>query len=301
MSVLKAGQRHFLKNHTWIQLQSQCGNMNTNTARSTTARTPTPKNNTIKYPPSVPAPTPLSLSLSLPQVPVEWYKENNYRYIDVGITDRGIDDIGDVTGVKPCFTNTGMHTHTSPHSHSHSSTCTEKNENENINIPVWKLKQEETVLEIQWDAHLITSADELYHTVWETVSETSMIRAPFKGVFVFSEMHSEMHMHSDSHSHFEVQVQKGRRRGYVLDSDVPLFTMLVDQDCLDAEIGIGGGCGCGDDSGEKEGYADADADANMSSTTRTHRREGGRLMDYDAYMEFVETLERGKFHEDDII
>ena len=269
MSILKSGQRQFLKNHTWIQLQTQCGNMNVNTARTTTVRTtppkttPTPKNTNIKYPPSVPPPTPLSLSL--PQVPVEWYKENNYRYIDVGITDRGIDDIGDVTGVKPCFT--GMHMHT--HSHSHSSRCTEtnedeneneneiENENENINknIPVWKLKQEEDVLEIQWDAHLITSADELYHTVWETVSETSMIRAPFKGVFVFP--------------HFEIDIQKGRtgrrRRGYVLDSDVPLFTMLVDQDCLDAA------------------------------------RTGGRLMDYDAYMEFVETLERGKFHEDDII
>ena len=251
MSVLKSGQRQFLKNHTWIQLQTQCGNMNVNTARTTTVRTtppkttPTPKNTNIKYPPSVPPPTPLSLSL--PQVPVEWYKENNYRYIDVGITDRGIDDIGDVTGVKPCFT--GMYMH----SHSHSS----PNENENINInkdiPVWKLKQEEDVLEIQWDAHLITSADELYHTVWETVSETSMIRAPFKGVFVFP--------------HFEIEIQKRRRRrrGYVLDSDVPLFTMLVDQDCLDAA------------------------------------RTGGRLMDYDAYMEFVETLERGKFHEDDII
>jgi hypothetical protein len=41
--------------------------------------------------------------------------------------------------------------------------------------------EKETVLTIHWDAHRITAADELYHTVWETISERTLVTCPVNG------------------------------------------------------------------------------------------------------------------------
>lgn len=37
------------------------------------------------------------------------------------------------------------------------------------------------LLHIEWGAHIITTADELYHTQWETIFDTSTIKAPVSG------------------------------------------------------------------------------------------------------------------------
>lgn len=79
--------------------------------------------------------------------------------IDIGISRRGWEDIGDVSSV---------------------------------NIPDWRSKNDEKqwnsminagedLLHIEWDGHMITSADELYHTVWETITDTTKIEAPLSG------------------------------------------------------------------------------------------------------------------------
>ena len=38
------------------------------------------------------------------------------------------------------------------------------------------------LLQVEWEGHKITSADELYHTVWETFSEMTTIVSPVAGV-----------------------------------------------------------------------------------------------------------------------
>jgi hypothetical protein len=71
--------------------------------------------------------------------------------LDVGLTDRAFQDIGDISKLTPLYS---------------------------IGSEVLK---EETVLDIEWDGHLITSADELYHTVWQTISDNTRIKSPFEG------------------------------------------------------------------------------------------------------------------------
>lgn len=73
--------------------------------------------------------------------------------VEIGLSPRGLADIGDVTAIKAVQTNIG-----------------------------WLTKEGDSLVVIDWDAHIISSADELYHTVWETVSEQTTVRAPISGV-----------------------------------------------------------------------------------------------------------------------
>jgi hypothetical protein len=40
----------------------------------------------------------------------------------------------------------------------------------------------QTMMEIKWDGHAITSADELYHTVWENVEGMTPLQSPVSGL-----------------------------------------------------------------------------------------------------------------------
>jgi len=80
--------------------------------------------------------------------------------VDVGITRRGLEDIGDVSSITNLL---GIQHSTS-----------QKQQ--------WPVSAGDGIVEIDWDAHKITSADELYHTVWETISESTVIQAPVAGV-----------------------------------------------------------------------------------------------------------------------
>ena len=73
--------------------------------------------------------------------------------VEIGLAPRGLADIGDVTAIKGVQTNNG-----------------------------WFAKEGDSLVVIDWDAHIISSADELYHTVWETVTEQTTLRSPVSGV-----------------------------------------------------------------------------------------------------------------------
>ena len=76
--------------------------------------------------------------------------------VEIGISARGLADIGDVTSITA-----------------------HRDRNETSG---WFARAGDNLVTIDWDAHIITSADELYHTIWDTVSEQTVLRAPISGV-----------------------------------------------------------------------------------------------------------------------
>ncbi len=75
-------------------------------------------------------------------------KATRRRILEIGLTERGLEDIGDVTSLQQ---------------------------------PNASFKRGDELLRINFDGHSITSADELYHTVWETFSDQLSIVAPVSG------------------------------------------------------------------------------------------------------------------------
>ena len=69
----------------------------------------------------------------------------------MGLTERGLQDIGDVTKVVQ-------------------SSATSR-----------RVEKGQELLQIHFEGHSITSADELYHTVWETFSDQINIVTPIAG------------------------------------------------------------------------------------------------------------------------
>lgn len=76
--------------------------------------------------------------------------------VEIGLSARGVADIGDVTAVAPA--------------------SNPKKQGS------WFVQAGEKLVAIDWEAHKITSADELYHTVWDTVSEQTLLPTPISGV-----------------------------------------------------------------------------------------------------------------------
>ncbi len=72
------------------------------------------------------------------------------RILELGLTERGLEDIGDVTSLQQSST-------------------------------LSSLKRGDELIQIHFDGHSITSADELYHTVWETFSDHLSIVSPVSG------------------------------------------------------------------------------------------------------------------------
>ena len=93
--------------------------------------------------------------------------------VDIGLSLRGLGDIGDVSGVR-CVRPVSSKQEGSISS----------GKDDGIGRNGWVAKAGDEVLAIDWDAHKITAADELYHTVWETFSETTYIKAPVSGDIV---------------------------------------------------------------------------------------------------------------------
>ena len=90
--------------------------------------------------------------------------------IDIGLSLRGLEDIGDVSEMR-C-------TRSVPPSSQQGSSS---NDNDKKG---WVANAGDDLLAIDWDAHKITSADELYHTVWETFSDTTYIKVPISGEII---------------------------------------------------------------------------------------------------------------------
>ena len=120
--------------------------------------------------------------------------------VDVGLTKRGLDDIGDITSIQipSAFPKT----------------LAEASQEEVTlpPLPVHAVKYGQEIVKLNWDAHLITGADELYHTVWETISETTTIVAPVDGELV------AIHCKEDAEW---------------VDEDTALFTLRTDGDLID--------------------------------------------------------------------
>ena len=76
----------------------------------------------------------------------------SHRWIKIGLTERGLQEVGDVT--KLVF---------------HSDT---------------KVATGQELLQIHFEGHSITSADELYHTVWDTFSDQVNIESPLAGSLI---------------------------------------------------------------------------------------------------------------------
>ena len=69
----------------------------------------------------------------------------------VGLTDYAFQDIGDISKLKPLYSIGN------------------------------EVLTDNAVLDIEWDGHIITAADELYHTVWQTISDNTKIKSPLPG------------------------------------------------------------------------------------------------------------------------
>ena len=141
-------------------------------------------------------------------------RPNNHKIIwnaEIGITDRFLDDVGDVMSIERCSEMKSAK--------SSSLSCDTSKGTMNMNDSYKKSKRQtlktgDDVLSIHWDAHFISSADELYHTTWETISDTTTIKSPLDGVLT------------------DIVLEDPR----TLDSDEVLFTMVADDEGLQRGI-----------------------------------------------------------------
>jgi hypothetical protein len=72
-------------------------------------------------------------------------------HLEIGITDRGWEDLGDITAISSQY-----HVHNT-------------------------IKQGDCLLTLDWDGHRISTADELYHTVWDSISGKCSLHSPLDG------------------------------------------------------------------------------------------------------------------------
>jgi hypothetical protein len=80
--------------------------------------------------------------------------------VQVGITERGLDDLGDVTSVLQA--------------HVFNNTKLQQN-------PSASVVAGQDLIRIHWEGYAQTSADELYHTVWETIEGVYTFPSPVSG------------------------------------------------------------------------------------------------------------------------
>jgi hypothetical protein len=81
---------------------------------------------------------------------------HSHRWLRIGLTQRGLEDIGDITSIQPSISaKTGGF-----------------------------VDRGQDLMRINFDGHSITSADELYHTVWDTFSDQVSIFSPLPGLLL---------------------------------------------------------------------------------------------------------------------
>jgi hypothetical protein len=91
--------------------------------------------------------------------------------IEIGLTKRGIEDIGDITSIQSLVVPNNS-----------SSTIINNNINKFATANLVTRGQE--LVQIHYEGHTITSADELYHTVWETYTDQLSVCSPVEGQFI---------------------------------------------------------------------------------------------------------------------
>ncbi|KAG7367271.1 hypothetical protein IV203_029942 [Nitzschia inconspicua] len=78
-------------------------------------------------------------------------KSSTHRWVQIGLTERGIEDIGDVSSIQSFI---------------HPGQC---------------ITRGQEIVKIHFEGHAITAADELYHTVWETFEGQLAVVSPVSG------------------------------------------------------------------------------------------------------------------------
>jgi hypothetical protein len=86
--------------------------------------------------------------------------------VQVGITERGLDDLGDVTSVLQA------------HAFKNNNTTTNSALQQNPSAIVFAGQD---LIRIHWEGYAQTSADELYHTVWDTIEGVETFPSPVSG------------------------------------------------------------------------------------------------------------------------
>lgn len=76
--------------------------------------------------------------------------------LEIGLTERGMEDVGDVTSIQFMVPKTNT----------------------------TNIAKGQELLQIHYEGHSITSADELYHTVWETFTGKLSVYSPVTGQFL---------------------------------------------------------------------------------------------------------------------
>jgi len=135
---------------------------------------------------------------------------SNRLLLEMGITERGLEDIGDISSVRwsaaieaflgntnqnNSSNNSSNNITTSKNAETTNGTATKQtssiddepiNELELEHELEFEFERGDELLRIHFDGHSITSADELYHTVWETFSDHASIRSPVKGTMAMA-------------------------------------------------------------------------------------------------------------------
>ena len=81
-------------------------------------------------------------------------KNESTILMNVGLTPRGLEDIGDINIITSKF---------------------------NVQ-DTQRINAGDDIVEIEWDGHVHTEADELYHAVWETFTKATIIPSPISGI-----------------------------------------------------------------------------------------------------------------------
>lgn len=97
-------------------------------------------------------PTPLKMT---PPTPDGRHQPPSTYRIEMGLTSHGLRDIGDVTSIRP---------------------ATPKS----VGVPR-PIRVDEPLLLLDWEGYAITSADELYHAVWENDEGVHEVTSPLAG------------------------------------------------------------------------------------------------------------------------
>lgn len=133
-------------------------------------------------------PTTASFQPQIPSSSSSVSSDQNLFLVKFGLTERGYEEIGDIESITP--------TRLEFFNHNHSNDSNNNNNNNHNTLEKSQQQQQkrhndavivnrgEEVMKISWHGHSITRADELYHTVWETLEDDFVVRAPMRGTLL---------------------------------------------------------------------------------------------------------------------
>ena len=91
-------------------------------------------------------------------------QQQQLLHIELGLTQQGLDRLGDVTSIAAAASAAGAADPT-----------------QQQRIPSCRFQAGDVIASVHWEGFRITSADELYHTVWNNVEGCNPILAPVQG------------------------------------------------------------------------------------------------------------------------